>query len=99
MNKTSATVAKIKVFTPFQKLPLIYNLYSDRLISYENDDIKVKEDVNHYYQQVSDRYQYLKWVFIVYIITTSLAINDLITNLETLFPDKVKSEYLVDSLS
>jgi len=92
VNKTSATVAKIKVFTPFQKLPLIYNLYSDRLISYENDVIKVKEDVNHYYQQVSDRYQYLKWVFIVYIITTSLAINDLITNLETLFPDKVKLE-------
>ena len=92
MNKTSATVAKIKVFTPFQKLPLIYNLYSDRLINYENDVIKVKEDVNHYYQQVSDLYQYLKWVFIVYIITTSLAINDLITNLETLFPDKVKLE-------
>ena len=92
MNKTSATFAKIKMFTPFQKLPLIYNLYSDRLISYENDVIKVKEDVNHYYQQVSDRYQYLKWVFIVYIITTSLAINDLITNLETLFPDKVKLE-------
>jgi len=60
VNKTSATVAKIKVFTPFQKLPLIYNLYSDRLINYENDVIKVKEDVNHYYQQVSDLYQYLK---------------------------------------